>query len=150
MDPSGAFAVCSHHIRQGAPQGASPLAVRLIFADFIISGHSASPFWLKFLRGPECDAFFVTTTSFVPNSALVVGVGFALHFFSSSEPKRQDLAGVPTSLSCSPCEGNQGMQETRDTDGAPFRLALFLVCGNCWRRRRLLHRERLHCFRRCG
>ena len=58
-------------------------------------------------------------------------MGIALHFFTRSEPKRQDLSGVPFSLGCSPCERSQGVQETRDTDEAPFRLALriFLVCG---------------------
>ena len=36
----------------------------------------------------------MTTTSFEPNSLLVFGVGIALYFFSSSEPKRQELPGV--------------------------------------------------------
>ena len=66
----------------------------------------------------------MTTTSLGPNSLLVFGVGLALHFFSKSEPKRQELSGIPI-------EGNQGLDENLDTDQAPFRLSLwiFLVCG---------------------
>ena len=60
----------------------------------------------------------VYTTSFVPNSLLVVAVGLALHFFSSSEPKRQLLPGVLVSLRCPPCEGSQGVQENLNTEQA--------------------------------
>ena len=73
----------------------------------------------------------MTTTSLDPNSLLVFGVGLALHVFSKSEPKRQELSGILISLSCSSCEGNHCLHENLDTDQAPFRLALgiFLVCG---------------------
>ena len=73
----------------------------------------------------------VTATSLGPNSLLVFGVGLALHFFSKSEPKRQEPPGIPISLSFSPCEGKQDLHENLDTEQRPFRLTLgiLLVCG---------------------
>ena len=50
-----ACAFCPLHIRQGALQGASPLAVRLFrifYDDFIISGHAASPFLARVSKRP--------------------------------------------------------------------------------------------------
>ena len=127
-----------------APQGA-------------FSSHSASPSWLRFLRGPECNVcgllvceFFVATTAFVPNSLLVIGFGIALHFFSRSVPKRQELPGVPISLSCSLCEREPRLAGDSRHERSTVPLGSWdfpRVCGIVgWCRRRLLHRERFHCW----